>query len=146
MAISYSLEIQTTPDRNSLEAMALSIATSYLVAFNQRLDRGVGVNGQQMPPYSEGYKKQRARRGRQTRVRDLRLTNEMRRSYQIIDQTISENGFTVKFGFITARAREKALHNHIRSPFVGFSESDILAIQAALNDFIQRENSRNSGG
>lgn len=140
MSISFALEIETGPDKKSMETLSLVLATTYITAFEDRLDRGIGVNGQQMPPYVDTYKKQRSKRGRQTRVRDLRFSNQMRKAFQLIDQQFSESGFVNKFGWITKDARNKAEYNHRRSPFAGFSDSDILAIQSALDDWISRQN------
>lgn len=142
MSITYTLELETGLPRNQWENLALGLATTYLVAQGERLDQGIGVNGQQMPTYSEGYKRTRKKKGRQTRVRDLRLSNRMRRAYQLIEQTITDTGFSLRFGFVLAEAREIARYNHQLSPFVGFSESDIQAIQRALDDYIERANSQ----
>jgi len=139
MSITYSLEFQTVPDKETFETMALQLATTYLTSVNERLDQGIGSNGQQMPAYSAGYKRRKRKFGRQTRVRDLSLTNQTRSAFQLVKQEIFDTGFIVTFGFITERARRLAQYNQLISPFVGFAPYDVQNIQAALDEFVSRK-------
>lgn len=88
-----------------------------------RLSRGVGLHGV-MPSYSHSYKKIRAQSGRQSRVRDLDLTGEMIRSFQVV----KVHDLRYELRFRSNYQRLKAKHNQFRSPWLGLTTQEKLQL------------------
>jgi len=123
---------ENLPDKGS---SALVEAGQALIAqIHRRVSRGIGVNDAAMPRYSEATAKQRAKRGRETRVRNLMDSGSMLRSIHLESVSVEGSTATVTIGFSNAQDRLKAEYNQRIAPWFGASPSDKKIIIALLRE------------
>ena len=108
MALSSKLK-QIVDTRLSFVALEVgkAIGQAQIVNLRQRVAKGLGVYDQKMPPYSSGYRRKRAKTGRQVDNRDLTYSGRMLGSLTQ-ELNANENGVTVVIRFADAPSQQKA--------------------------------------
>ena len=107
-----------------------------LASVKERVARGLNIDDQAMPPLKRSYAVRKNREiggGRQ--IRDLRLTGSMLNNLTV--RSATEN--SVRIALTRQADRQKALRNQQISPWLGWSPSDIQAVEEAARRVFQTE-------
>ena len=138
MALSSKLK-QIVDTRLSFVTLEVgkAIGQAQIVNLRQRVAKGLGVYDQKMPPYSPGYRRKRAKTGRQVDNRDLTYSGRMLGSLTQ-ELNASENGVTVVIRFADAPSQQKARWNQTIAPWFGVSPSDLRTLRAVQADALTR--------
>jgi len=138
MALSSKLK-QIVDTRLSVVALEVgqAIGQAQIVNLRQRVAQGLGVYDQKMPPYSPGYRRKRAKTGRQVDNRDLTYSGRMLGSLTQ-ELNASETGVTVVIRFADAPSQQKARWNQAISPWFGVSPRDLRTLRAVQADALTR--------
>lgn len=115
-------------DPQLLDAVA-EMAESQIANIQRRMMRGIGIDDQPLPGYSEGYAAYREKRGRTSQIRTLNLTGSMQRALYLrrVGITGEGNAFA-EVAFSTRAEAEKAFHTNQQTPWFGVSPLDERAL------------------
>lgn len=105
----------------------LKAATALEAQIKKRVSRGQGVRGI-MKPYSLGYAKFRAKKGRQTNVVDLNFTGRMLGSMQ----AMRSSGVSSKVAFTSVAQSRKAYFTDQRRDWFGVDTNGRKAVMTAF--------------
>jgi len=129
----------TLEEINAVVAKILpAVISNGLASMQIRISEGKGLDGGSMKPYSEGYKKQREKRGRQSSRRDLSMTGKMLGGIHLAGVKPHANGVRAEIGIAGARNREIALYHQRKTPWFGFTDSELREMQMDLKKRIER--------
>lgn len=113
--------------------LVAELGQAQILNINERMDAGHGLDDQSMPAYKAATVAARRRKGKQTSIRTLTDTGQMRRSMHVQRVTKGPDGWAAYINFTTREDALKAAYQQQMTPWFGISPAD----RARLDEIVR---------
>lgn len=122
---------------DKIKGALTAIASDAIVDLRRRVEAGKGIKDNPMKPYTPGYAKYRASKGRKTKPRTLTFTGTMLGAIHVADVEKRGSSWVAVVGLADARSKQIALYNQRLTPWFGWSKSNKKEIEQSTRDHMR---------